>query len=82
MERKRKERNAEKKKENFCRKFFPYSNSSPGGTFGLTKKKLTITPARKRRVEKMLEKDECSESKPARILLDFNNMTRNVSNFF
>ena len=56
MEKKRKEtKNAEKKKEkeNVIKKFFPYCNSSPSGTFELTKKKLTITPARKRRVEKI-----------------------------
>ena len=71
MEKKRKEtKNAEKKKEkeNFIKKFFPDCNSSPGRTFELTKKKLTITPARKKRVEKILEKGECSESKPAKLL--------------
>ena len=64
--RKRKEaKNAEK--DNFVRKFFPDCNSSPGGTFDLTKKKLTITLARKRRVKEILEKGECSESEPDNI---------------
>ena len=83
MEKRRKEtKNAEKKKEkeNFIKKIFPDCNSSPGGTFELKKKKLTITPARKRRVEKMLEKGECSESKPAKIVLNFNKTTKHALN--
>ena len=75
MEKKRKEtKNAEKKKENenFIKKFFPDCE--------LTTKKLTIKPARKRRVERILEKVECSESKPVKQIFNLNNTTKHVSN--
>ena len=65
-----------KEKKNFVNKFFLDCNSSPGGSFELIKKKPTMAPARKRRVEKILEKGKCSESKPAKLLFNFNNTTK------
>ena len=57
----REECREKKGKEKLCKEFFPESNSSPGGTFRISRK-IAITPAKKRSVGIMLYMTECSDA--------------------
>ena len=80
IEREKRDREKEKK-ENFVKKFFPESNSSPGGTFRICRIK-SITPAKKRSVGKMLVETEYSDADPVENssldMMNFNYSTQKV----
>jgi hypothetical protein len=77
----RKRDREKEKKENFVNKFFPESNSSPSGTFRICRI-MSITPAKKRSVGKVLVETELSDADPAENstldILNFNYSTQKV----